>query len=74
MLIKRRGKVINLYNVTDFSLYSKEQIKFYHNFWNEDFQDQGHTFLSFDSEEERDKAFEEIIDAYRWQRLVCDLC
>lgn len=29
--------------------------------------------FDFLGEEERDKAMEKILDAYRWQRLVCDL-
>jgi hypothetical protein len=66
VLIKYQNKIYNLANLE--CLYRSEQANYIRvNFrdWCAD--------LTFANTEEAGKAFERILDAYRWQRQVCDL-
>lgn len=67
MLIKKDGEVINLININRFYVARIEGFDIKFEFVN------GWSILKFETAEERDKAFDWIIDAYRWQRQVCDL-
>lgn len=73
MLVKNRDRVINLDQITCFVRYKDVGLKFYYSFWMDCLDEEGSTYLEFRSMSERDEAFDKILDAYRWQRLVCDL-
>lgn len=66
MLIVYERSVLNLDKVIRFYTSSKNIIRF--------FCDSDNFFdLYFASDEERDKAFDRIINSYHWQRQICDL-
>ncbi len=64
MLIEYKDKVVNLKNVIEFKKsysypFSIEFVTCLKN---------GEIIIRFNSDEERDKAYEKIIDSYRWER------
>ena len=72
MLIKYKDEVINLDNVVRFSRYIATEegcdlfsVKFYGPF--------GWWYIAFESEEDRDKAMNHILNCYQWQREICTL-
>ena len=79
MLIKYKGKVINLNKIHSFekSYFPKCAVDLDETHPTIDFNPEGDreylaTFI-FSSLEERDKAFERILEDYRWQRMQCTL-
>lgn len=67
MLIKFKSDILNLDNLISFFENGKTTISF------QGVDSDYRIILKFDSEEEKLKAIDKILDAYRWQRLVCDL-
>ena len=66
MIIKRKNRLINFRNTWAILKCNNIKIRI---FSTED----DYMTLEFSSMEERDKSFEKIIEAYRWDRKVCDL-
>jgi hypothetical protein len=73
VLIKHEKGVINLDNVTDFyCVYLDDrQMVFNHNFSQDD--EVYYTSIYFDTKEERDQAYEEILNAYERNFRIIDL-
>lgn len=65
MLIKKDYKIIN-FRTVEAVVKDKTNLRFV-------MTSDCHIDFKFESNELRDKAFDQILDAYRWQRLVCDL-
>ena len=69
MLIKCKSEqnliYINFDRISKLEKYFDNQIRFMF--------DDYYEYIFFETEEMRDKAMENILDSYKWQRITCDL-
>lgn len=70
MLINYKTSVINLDKVSEFVKQAQKTIKFFFDSYDHETNETTCSFFEFDSEEERDSAFEGIINYYAEQARV----
>jgi hypothetical protein len=73
MIIKYNHRAINLNKVTEFYICEVTTSKSVEMGIKFDFDGADYSFFPFDDEEKANKAFDRILEDYRWQRMQCTL-
>ncbi len=73
MLIKYETCVINLDNVTEFYCCQPHRIKFIFDSYDQNNSETAYSFFDFDSDEEREEAFKQILMNFDGEFKVCIL-